>query len=112
VLWFVGALTQVRSRFSGSCRALALSGSSEDIQIDQQRSFAYLSFLDRDMLDSGERAPGTVMRAAMTFDQADLPHGLKPGAAAGTAGEAPTAGTSWRSRIRARMAAFSEVDHP
>ena len=78
-LWFGGAFRSVRSGFSGHCRAIALGGSSEYLQLDRERGLAYLSFLDRDSLERGEAVNGTVMlldlnladpapRAAMTFD--------------------------------------------
>jgi arylesterase/paraoxonase len=84
----------VQSGFAGTCRKVALAGSSEDIQLDRARGLAYLSLLDRDSLARGEASNGTVMlldlnvpdpapRAAMSFDPADFrPHGLsllKPG---------------------------------
>ena len=74
-----GAFRSVQSGFSGRCRAVALGGSSEHLQLDRERGLAYLSFLDRDSIARGGAVNGTVMlldlnladpapRAAMTFD--------------------------------------------
>jgi len=87
-LWFGGAFRSVQSGFSGHCRAIALGGSSEYLQLDRERGLAYLSFLDRDSLARGGAVNGTVMlldlnlpdpapRAAMTFDPGNFrPQGL------------------------------------
>ncbi len=88
VLRFGGMFTAVESRFAGDCRPIGLSGSAEDIQVDRERGVAYLSLLDRDIVQRGQPVYGTVMlldlnladpapRAAMAFDPTDFrPHGL------------------------------------
>jgi arylesterase/paraoxonase len=90
-LWVLragGVFRGVDSRFSGTCREIALAGSSEDIQVDRQRGIAYLALLDRDDVARGGAGNGTVMlldlnladpapRAAMSHDPANFrPHGL------------------------------------
>ena len=87
-LRFGGVFTRVASHFAGACRAVELGGSAEDVQIDRERGVAYLSLLDRDMINRGEAVSGTIMlmdlklpepapRAAMAFEPADFrPHGL------------------------------------
>ncbi len=88
VMRFGGAFRSIEPAFAGSCRPVALGGSSEDIQIDRRRGLAYLSLLDRDRLRRGEQVSGTVMlldlnvadpapRAAMSHDPEGFrPHGL------------------------------------
>jgi arylesterase/paraoxonase len=87
-LRFGGAFRSIEPVFTGSCRQIALGGSSEDIQVDRKRGLAYLSLLDRDSVSRGEQVSGTVMlldlnvadlapRAAMAYDpEAFRPHGL------------------------------------
>jgi arylesterase / paraoxonase len=74
--------------FAGTCAAVSIAGSSEDIQVDAQRGLAYLSVLDRASLARHEPVDGTVMlldlnlaepapRAAMAYDPPGFrPHGL------------------------------------
>ena len=74
--------------FAGTCAAVSIAGSSEDIQVDAQRGLAYLSVLDRASLARHEQVDGTVMlldlnlaepapRAAMAYDPPGFrPHGL------------------------------------
>ena len=88
VLRFGGVFRSIEPAFAGSCRTIALGGSSEDIEVDRQRGVAYLSLLDRDSVRRGEQVLGTVMlldlnlsepapRAAMVYDpEAFRPHGL------------------------------------
>ncbi len=82
---FGGLFTPVGAAFRGRCAAVALAGSSEDIQIDRERGLAYLSLRPR--VNPDESQNGTVMlldlngepapRAAVSFDPADFhPHGL------------------------------------
>jgi arylesterase/paraoxonase len=97
ILRFSGTFHAFDAKFSGSCAAVALGGSSEDLQIDAGRGVAYLSVLDRAALSRGEAVTGTVMlldlnlaqpaaRAAMSFDPPDFrPHGLSILERAGTA---------------------------
>lgn len=88
VLRFGGTFRAAESRFAGTCRDIALAGSSEDIQVDRERGVAYLSLLDRDARNAAENANGTVMlldlnlaeptpRAGMSYDPPGFrPHGL------------------------------------
>jgi arylesterase/paraoxonase len=88
VLRFGGAFRTVKAEFAGSCRAIVLGGSSEDMQIDRERGVAYLSLLDRDTVYRGGPGNGSILlldlnladpapRAAMSFDPANFrPHGL------------------------------------
>jgi arylesterase/paraoxonase len=88
LLRFAGFFSAVKPEFSGACRAIALAGSSEDIQIDRQRGIAYLSYLDRVSSYRGEAVNGSIMlldlnllepapRAAMSFDPGNFrPHGM------------------------------------
>ncbi len=88
LLRFGGLFHSVKPEFSGSCRAIPLAGSSEDIQVDRQRGLAYLSYLDRASHYGGQELNGSVMlldlnlaepapRAAMSFDPANFrPHGM------------------------------------
>lgn len=88
VLRFGGAFAALTPVAAGSCRAVALQGSSEDIQVDRERGLAYLSFLDRDAAYRGGAGTGTVLlldlnlaepapRAAMSYDPPGFrPHGL------------------------------------
>jgi arylesterase/paraoxonase len=79
-LRIAGVFRNVESRFPETCRAIAMAGSSEDIQVDRRRGVAYLSFLDRDSgtvllldLNLAEPAP----RAAMSHDPPMFrPHGM------------------------------------
>ncbi|HEY3253687.1 MAG TPA: SMP-30/gluconolactonase/LRE family protein, partial [Polyangiaceae bacterium] len=84
-LRFGGAFRSIEPAFAGTCRSIALGGSSEDIAIDRRRGIAYLSLLERDSARHDEQVLGTVMlldlnrpepapRAAMAFD----PEGFRP----------------------------------
>lgn len=57
-----GALVQITPHFAGSCSALPLAGSAEDIVIDRERGIAYLSLLDRKSVVAGKDVQGTVAR--------------------------------------------------
>jgi len=48
--------------FAGACEALDLGESAEDMQIDHERGFAYLSLIDRLALAKGEPAQGRIGR--------------------------------------------------
>jgi arylesterase/paraoxonase len=88
LLRFAGSFDALKPQFAGACRAIALAGSSEDIQVDRQRGIAYLSYLDRAASPGAETVSGSIMlldlnlrepapRAAMGFDPADFrPHGM------------------------------------
>jgi len=74
--------------FAGVCETLDLDGSAEDIQIDRQRGFAYLSLIDRAALARGEPARGWIGRIDLHADSLSVepalidppdplrPHGL------------------------------------
>lgn len=55
-------LRDVQPAYAGSCEALELGGSAEDIQLDRERGFAYLSLLDRKALVGGGNVQGTIVR--------------------------------------------------
>lgn len=61
-LAFGGQFRTVTPRTPGPCDTLALDASAEDIQIDRNRSIAYLSALDRRALVRGEDVRGTVLQ--------------------------------------------------
>ena len=83
---FGGMFEAVDTALPGRCAAIALAGSSEDIQVDRDRGLAYLSFLDQ--VGPADARRGTVMlldlnladptpRAALAYDPPDFrPHGL------------------------------------
>ena len=53
----------VTEKFAGSCEEVTLPGSGEDIQVDRERGYAYLSVLDRMGVAQGNDIdPGTIMR--------------------------------------------------
>jgi len=45
-----------------SCRALIMDGSAEDIEIDYERGYAYLSIQDRAALIRGEMVQGRIVK--------------------------------------------------
>jgi len=49
-----GAFHDIRPHFAGSCQALPLTGSSEDIVVDRERGIAYLSLLNRRSVVAGK----------------------------------------------------------
>jgi arylesterase/paraoxonase len=55
-------LSQDEPHFAGQCDTLDLEGSAEDIQVDRERGFAYLSVIDRMALATGGDAQGTILR--------------------------------------------------
>jgi arylesterase/paraoxonase len=57
-----GAFKTLTPAFAGSCTALPLEGSGEDILVDHERGIAYLSLLDRKGLIGGKDVQGTVAR--------------------------------------------------
>jgi arylesterase/paraoxonase len=57
-----GAFRSIAPHFAGNCTALPLDGSGEDIVVDRERGFAYLSLLDRKSVVAGKDVTGTVMR--------------------------------------------------
>jgi len=65
---FGGAFRELTLRAPGACSSLPLNASAEDIQIDRNRSVAYLSSLDRRALVKGENVEGTVLQLDLTAD--------------------------------------------
>lgn len=65
---FGGAFRELAPRVPGACSTLPLAASAEDIQIDRNRSIAYLSSLDRRALVKGENVEGTVLQLDLTTD--------------------------------------------
>ena len=57
-----GFFRSIEPHFAGSCEVLELEGSSEDIQIDRERGYAYLSLIDRRSLVTGDNVQGTIAR--------------------------------------------------
>jgi arylesterase/paraoxonase len=68
VAWRGHFFRDVESRFAGTCEALPLEGSAEDIQLDRERGLAYLSVLDRLALVEGSKdVQGTVMKVDLSL---------------------------------------------
>lgn len=68
VAWRGHFFRDVESRFAGTCEALPLEGSAEDIQLDRDRGLAYLSLLDRQgLVDGVEDVQGTVLRVNLNL---------------------------------------------
>ncbi|MFW2405876.1 MAG: SMP-30/gluconolactonase/LRE family protein [Gammaproteobacteria bacterium] len=61
-LWSYLKFAGDESHFAGTCEALELGESAEDMQIDRERGFAYLSLIDRMSLAKGESAQGWIGR--------------------------------------------------
>ena len=59
-----GAFRTLEPHFAGTCESLSLDASAEDITIDRERGYAYISYLDRQSLIKGEggNVQGTIMR--------------------------------------------------
>jgi arylesterase/paraoxonase len=57
-----GAFRDIAPHGTDNCRAMTLSGSAEDIQIDHDRGFAYLSVLDRRAMGSDDTMNGEILR--------------------------------------------------
>ncbi len=57
-----GSFNPIDPHFAGSCEALPLEGSGEDILIDRERGYAYLSLMDRKSVVAGKSVQGTVAR--------------------------------------------------
>jgi arylesterase/paraoxonase len=64
VLYRGGAFREIKPHFAGTCTALPLDGSAEDMTVDRERGYVYLSYLDRQSLVKGDgtNVQGTVMR--------------------------------------------------
>ena len=82
-----GAFKTIDSHYAGECTSFPLDGSAEDIEIDRERGFAYLSQLDRLAKAQGRQAaPGSIMRldlntmelnnALLTTTDHMSPHGI------------------------------------
>lgn len=65
---FGGQFRDLSFRSPGFCSTLPLTASAEDIQIDRNRSIAYLSSLDRRSLVNGESVEGTVLQIDLVAD--------------------------------------------
>ncbi len=70
---FGGAFRDLALRAPGACSTLPLTASAEDIQIDRNRSIAYLSSLDRRALVKGENVEGTILQLDLTADPLATP---------------------------------------
>lgn len=68
------SFSQDEPHFAGQCEVLELGESSEDIQIDRERGFAYLSMIDRGALAKGEAAQGSIGRLNLN----DTSGGIEP----------------------------------
>ena len=58
----MGAFRELAPHFAGTCLAVPLPGSAEDIQIDRPSAIAYLSVLDRRAVHEGQDVTGTVVK--------------------------------------------------
>lgn len=65
---FGGQFRDLSNRSPGVCSNLPLKASAEDIQIDRNRSIAYLSSLDRRRLVEGDDIEGTVLQVDLVSD--------------------------------------------
>ncbi|MEO8225312.1 MAG: SMP-30/gluconolactonase/LRE family protein, partial [Gammaproteobacteria bacterium] len=64
-----GAFRKLEPHFAGNCESLPLDASAEDMQVDRERGFVYISHLDRQALIKGEgKAPGSVQGTIMRID--------------------------------------------
>ncbi|MDH4348920.1 MAG: hypothetical protein OEW17_08950, partial [Gemmatimonadota bacterium] len=59
-----GAFRKIEPHFAGTCESLPLDASAEDMQVDRERGFLYISYLDRQSLVKGDgtNVQGTIMR--------------------------------------------------
>jgi arylesterase/paraoxonase len=67
-LSFGGQFRELQPQTPGECTTLPLSASAEDIQIDRNRSIAYLSSLDRRALVTGADVEGEVLQIDLAAD--------------------------------------------
>lgn len=65
---FGGQFREIIPQKPGECSALPLPASAEDIQIDRNRSIAYLSALDRRALVGGANVTGEVLQIDLAAD--------------------------------------------
>ena len=64
-----GAFRKIEAHFAGSCESLPLDASAEDMTVDRERGFVYLSYLDRQALIKGEgKLAGSVQGTIMRLD--------------------------------------------
>lgn len=59
-----GAFRKIEPHFAGTCESLPLDASAEDMTVDRERGFVYISYLDRQALVKGDgtNVQGTIMR--------------------------------------------------
>src|SRR5690606_11660744 len=57
-----GAFRDLEPGFAGVCRDLPLEASAEDMQVDHDRRFLYVSYMDRLGMIAGDDVQGTIMR--------------------------------------------------
>ena len=69
----LGAFRKVAPHFAGTCVAVPLPGSAEDIQIDRKSATAYLSVLDRRAVYEGKDVTGTIIK--VDLDSAHMTRG-------------------------------------
>lgn len=81
----LGAFRGIAPHFAGTCVAVPLPGSAEDIQIDRKSATAYLSVLDRRAVHEGKEVSGTVIKVDLnsahmtrTTAIAGAPAGFRP----------------------------------
>jgi len=80
VYWMArgGAFKSIESSFAGTCTDFPLEGSAEDILVDHQRGFAYLSILDRMGAAQGrEPQPGMIGLLDMNTNPPTLSNALR-----------------------------------
>jgi arylesterase/paraoxonase len=62
-----GAFKKIEPHFAGNCETLPLDASAEDMAIDRERGYAYLSYLDRQSIVKGSATvQGTIMRVDLS----------------------------------------------
>ena len=61
-LYRMDAFKTIENNTPESCRALIMDGSAEDIEIDYERGYAYLSIQDRAALIRGEMVQGRIVK--------------------------------------------------
>ena len=59
-----GAFRSIEPHFAGNCESLPLDASAEDMTVDRERGYVYISYLDRQSLVKGDgsNVQGTIMR--------------------------------------------------
>ncbi|MBT8445315.1 MAG: SMP-30/gluconolactonase/LRE family protein, partial [Gammaproteobacteria bacterium] len=75
-LWGYLKFSGDEPHFAGTCEALELGESAEDMQIDRERGFAYLSLIDRMSLVKGEPAQGWIGRLDLTAAERSVEQAL------------------------------------